>query len=50
MKLFSCLLLPEKPLPSDESPQAPPAPKRARTEELSLPAPAGDQTSCEPNK
>ncbi|XP_066033282.1 chromatin assembly factor 1 subunit B isoform X2 [Chamaea fasciata] len=40
----------EKPLPSDESLQAPPAPKRARTEELSLPAPAGDQTSCEPNK
>ncbi|NWW39250.1 CAF1B factor, partial [Panurus biarmicus] len=26
----------ESPLPSDESPQAPPAPKRARTEELSL--------------
>ncbi|XP_005526622.1 PREDICTED: chromatin assembly factor 1 subunit B [Pseudopodoces humilis] len=40
----------ERPLPSDESLQAPPAPKRARTEELSLPAPAGDQTSCEPNK
>ncbi|KAM4904354.1 chromatin assembly factor 1 subunit B [Sylvia borin] len=40
----------EKPLPSDESLQAPPAPKRARTEELSLPASAGDQTSCEPNK
>ncbi|XP_063249662.1 chromatin assembly factor 1 subunit B [Prinia subflava] len=40
----------ERPLPSDESLQAPPAPKRARTEELSLSAPAGDQTSCEPNK
>uniref|UniRef100_A0A8D2PS83 Chromatin assembly factor 1 subunit B n=1 Tax=Zosterops lateralis melanops TaxID=1220523 RepID=A0A8D2PS83_ZOSLA len=40
----------EKALPSDESPQAPPAPKRARTEELSLPAPAADQTSSEPNK
>ncbi|XP_058715820.1 chromatin assembly factor 1 subunit B [Poecile atricapillus] len=40
----------ERPLPSDENLQAPPAPKRARTEELSLPAPAGDQTSCEPNK
>ncbi|KAF2977945.1 hypothetical protein EK904_014791, partial [Melospiza melodia maxima] len=40
----------EKPLPSDESLQAPPAPKRARTEDLSLPAPAGDQTSCESNK
>ncbi|XP_015501801.1 chromatin assembly factor 1 subunit B [Parus major] len=40
----------ERPLPSDESLQAPPAPKRARIEELSLPAPAGDQTSCEPNK
>ncbi|XP_039912886.1 chromatin assembly factor 1 subunit B isoform X1 [Hirundo rustica] len=40
----------ERPLSSDESLQAPPAPKRARTEELSLPAPAGDQTSCESNK
>uniref|UniRef100_A0A8C5IIQ6 Chromatin assembly factor 1 subunit B n=1 Tax=Junco hyemalis TaxID=40217 RepID=A0A8C5IIQ6_JUNHY len=40
----------EKPLPCDESLQAPPAPKRARTEDLPLPAPAGDQTSCESNK
>ncbi|KAL2310326.1 hypothetical protein Nmel_001974 [Mimus melanotis] len=40
----------ERPLPSDESLQAPPAPKRARIEELSLPAAAGDQTSCESNK
>uniref|UniRef100_A0A8C3QHJ0 Chromatin assembly factor 1 subunit B n=4 Tax=Passeriformes TaxID=9126 RepID=A0A8C3QHJ0_9PASS len=40
----------EKPLSPDESLPTPPAPKRARTEELSLPAPAGDQTSCEPNK
>ncbi|XP_036250018.1 chromatin assembly factor 1 subunit B [Molothrus ater] len=40
----------EKPLPSDESLQAPPAPKRARTEDLSLPAAAGDQSSCESNK
>uniref|UniRef100_A0A8C3XZE3 CAF1B/HIR1 beta-propeller domain-containing protein n=1 Tax=Catharus ustulatus TaxID=91951 RepID=A0A8C3XZE3_CATUS len=40
----------ERPLPSDESLQAPPAPKRARIEELSPPAPAGDQTSPEPNK
>lgn len=36
--------------PSDESLQTPPAPKRPRTEELSLPAPAGDQSSCEANK
>ncbi|XP_057233199.1 chromatin assembly factor 1 subunit B [Malurus melanocephalus] len=36
--------------PSDESLQNPPAPKRPRTEELSLPAAAGDQTSCDSNK
>ncbi|XP_056368100.1 chromatin assembly factor 1 subunit B [Oenanthe melanoleuca] len=40
----------ERPLPSDESPQAPPAPKRARIEELPLPAPAGDPGSSESNK
>nr|XP_054484472.1 chromatin assembly factor 1 subunit B [Agelaius phoeniceus] len=40
----------EKALPSDESLPAPPAPKRARTEDLSLPAAAGDQSSCESNK
>ncbi|XP_031957034.1 chromatin assembly factor 1 subunit B [Corvus moneduloides] len=40
----------ERSLPSDESLQTPPAQKRPRTEELSLPAPAGDQTSCDPNK
>ncbi|KAL9865589.1 chromatin assembly factor 1 subunit B [Geothlypis trichas] len=40
----------EKPFPSDESLQGPPAPKRARIEDLPLPAPAGAQTSCESNK
>ncbi|XP_068000692.1 chromatin assembly factor 1 subunit B [Melanerpes formicivorus] len=40
----------ESPLPSDDSPQNPPASKRPRTEEVSLSTSAEDQISCDSNK
>lgn len=40
----------ERPLPSDDSFQNPPASKRPRTDEMSLPTSAEDQISCNSNK
>lgn len=48
--MISYLPVSERPLPSDDSLQNPPASKRPRTEEMSLPTSAEDQIICNSNK